>query len=225
MNDKNSALVEIDLRELEIIFAQSHTRMNVISQYTNFIVILGSAMITYVATIGFAKVQPMFFLLSPLPIIIFTFLIYREDLMMVYHDLYLYTLRKRILAEVGKPPSSSLLRFLDYLKAPKTKAIGHAKSKTLRILSIFLPPPKLLSALRYGLSFLISTVCIFAWLEANQLEVCFQNCSFDLSLVSIFDRILISSIVFAHVIIFIAMFHLGDLHSRVDDLMPKESFN
>lgn len=151
--DIQRALFEIDLKEVEIVFAQGHTRMTIVATLTNISVALAGALLTTIATIYSLNREPplIFFLIMPLPFFLFAFLVLREDLLMVHHDFYLYRLRERLLDRLGRLKSEDSLRFLSEIKSAK---IGGR-------VNVF----TLLSALRYGTLFVVLVSCLswFCW--------------------------------------------------------------
>jgi hypothetical protein len=153
--DPESALQEIDLKELELIFAQHHTRMHIIAQLTSLSVALAGALLA--AFLAFplvlCKTPLMVIMMIPVPFFAFGLLVLREDLLMVTGDFYLYRLRRRILRRVGLEPNDMALSYLPEIKDAK---LGRLSS--------------LLSVLRYTPPFAVFVLSgiWLAWIHAEK---------------------------------------------------------
>ena len=126
--------------------------MNLISNYIMISVALGGAVVTCLATLSNTNSShnPLsWFLVIPFPFFLFGFLILREDLLMAYHNRYIYQLRKRILERLKLKETDSALRFHMELQSKK---IGSWRT--------------FLSAMRYGPPILIAIPSMF-WFAIN----------------------------------------------------------
>lgn len=152
MQDREQALVQTLLAEVNALFSQMHIRMQSVYyiQYfsaTIFAVLVGS----YVTASGDWSLDArlLFVSFAPLPLLFLAFLQYREDQLMVSHDRYLFAiLRPQILTLLRIPSESPLLAFLSYIRDLKVDASSAA-----------------LSVLRYGFP-LASSVLSWAALVA-----------------------------------------------------------
>ena len=120
-SDLDRASIDIELKEIDLIFAQGHVRMTIIAQVTNFSVTLAGALAAALATlVGTGPTIPIvWFLVFPLPFFMFSFLVLREDMLMAEHDRYYYQLRKRLLKRLDLYENDVMLRFLPEIKSTK----------------------------------------------------------------------------------------------------------
>jgi len=184
------ALIDIDLKEVELVFEQSHIRMNLISNYIMISVALGGAVVTCLATLASISSGPIpitWFLVIPFPFFMFGFLILREDLLMANHQRYLYQLRKRILEKLKLLETDAALRFLNELQSEK---IGGWRT--------------LLSALRYGPPIFVA-IPSFVWFAINN--------TWSLSGFGLIKAALVFLNATLLLLLFIGVYHLGKIHA------------
>ena len=150
MGQQRKHLLGIDLKEVELVFAQCHVRMQNISNLTMASVALAGAVLAGIEVLG-EMLGIRIFLFIPLPFYLFALLTLREDMLMAVSDAYYYKLRSQILAREGLPKSSSYLNWLQY--STQGKVDGFAR---------------LLSGLRYGVPIggVFVSLCWF-WLHTE----------------------------------------------------------
>ena len=202
--DQDRALFDLDLKDIELVFAQGHVRMSIVAQLTSLSVALAGGVVAALSTLATGKDEiPLFLVLFiPIPFFLFAFLILREDLLMVHHDFYLYRVRKRVLENLNRSASDPTFRFLSEIKQAK---MGRIKS-----VSTFL------SALRYGPPVLV-LLCCLVWF-VKKATLMFSLLGYVNAAMLGLNGILLFAL-------FAGISHLGDLHHKNENLVPSERQN
>lgn len=189
--------IEVDLREMDIIFAQMHVRMNTIAQITNFSITLAGGLVAAFASIVAAgkEIPIQWFLIIPFPFFVFAFLLLREDMLMAAHDRYFYQLRGNILSKLGQSNAAPSLRFL-------------SSSKQQKIGSWF----TILSGLRYcpPVIMVVSLLIWFLW-----------NASLSFTTRGFLNAFLLSANFACIALLVFGGLRLGREHRRNEELVPQ----